>query len=143
MWLSLENIRTVYLTKELDYKWLSPYIIKQVISHNAYQLKLPVSFGKVHPVFSVTVLRPFESDPITEHQEHHPLPPPLIIHDGVEEYEVEKILNSHMLHGKVEYLVHWNGYGIEEDEWCPIHDAQGSKQLVAEFHHTHPQAPHP
>ena len=85
----------------------------------------------------------FKGDLITERQECHPLLPPLFVHDGIKEYEVEKILNSQILHGKVEYLVHWKGYGVEEDEWHPIRDVQGSKQLIAEFHHTHPQAPHP
>ena len=40
LWLSLENIRTVHPMKKLDYKWLSPYVVEQVISHNAYWLKL-------------------------------------------------------------------------------------------------------
>jgi len=130
-------------TKKLDYKWLGPYVIEQVISRSAYHLKLPTSFGKVHPVFSVTLLRPFEGDPITKHQECHPPPPPPIVWDGIEEYEVEKILDSQILCGKVEYLVPWKGYGVEEDKWCPACDVQGSKQLIAKFHHTHLQAPHP
>ena len=50
--------------KKLDYKWLGPYviIIDKVISRNAYQLKLPLSFGQVHPVFSITLLWPYETD---------------------------------------------------------------------------------
>ena len=94
VWLSSENIRTVRPMKKLDYKWLRPYIIEQVISHSAYQLKLPTAFGKVHPVFSVTLLCPFEGDPITEPQECHSMPPSLIAHDGIKEYKVEKILDS-------------------------------------------------
>ena len=84
----------------------------------------------------------FRSDSIAKHQERHPPPPPPIVRDGIEEYEVEKILDSRIFRGKVEYLVRWKGYGVEEDEWCPVRDVQGSKQLVAEFHRTHPQAPH-
>ena len=129
--------------KKLDYKWLGPYIIEQMISHSAYQLKLPVSFGKTHPIFSVTLLCPFESDSTVKCQGCHPPPPPPIIRDGIEECEVEKILDSQILHRKVEYLVHWNGYGVEEDKWCPVHNVQGSKQLVTEFHRTHLQAPFP
>ena len=143
VWLSSENIRTTHPTKKLNYKWLSPYTINRVISHNAYQLTLPASFGQVHPVFSVTLLCPYDDDPITECQECHPPPPPPVVCDGIEEYEVEKILDSRIFRGKVEYLVHWKGYGVEEDEWRPSRDVRGSKRLVAEFHHTHPQAPRP
>ena len=96
-----------------------PYTIDWVISHNVYRLKLPASFGQVHPVFSVTLPCPYDDDPITERQERHPLLLPLVVHDGVKEYEVEKILNSRIFHGKVEYLVCWKGYGVEEDEWQP------------------------
>ena len=119
------------------------YVVERVISRSTYWLKLPASFSKTHPVFSVTLLRPFEGDSIAERQERRPPLPPPIVHDGVEEYEVEKILDSWILHGKVEYLVRWKGYGVEEDKWRPVHDLQGSKQLVAEFHHTHLQAPRP
>ena len=101
VWLSSENIRTTHPTKKLNYKWLGPYTIDWVISCNAYWLKLPVSFGQVHLIFSVTLLCPYDNDPITECQECHLPPPPLVIRDGVEEYEVEKILNSWIFHGNV------------------------------------------
>jgi len=42
--------------KKLDHKWLGPYPVNKVISWNAYQLKLPLSFGQTHPMFSVTLL---------------------------------------------------------------------------------------
>ena len=137
MWLSSENIRTTHPTKKLGYKWLGPYIVKRVISCSAYWLKLPTFFGKVHPIFSVTLLHPFEGHPITEHQECHLPLPPLIVHDGIKEYEVKKILDSWIFRGKVEYLVRWKGYGVED------HNVQGSKQLVTKFHPTHLQAPRP
>jgi len=35
----------------------------------------------------------------------------------IQEYEVEKILDSQLFHGRVEYLVCWKGYGVEEDKW--------------------------
>ena len=77
VWLSSENMGTVCLAKKLDYKWLGPYVIEQVISRSAYRLKLPTSFSRIHPVFSL--LCPFKGDLIAKHQEHHPpLPPPIV-----------------------------------------------------------------
>ena len=68
-------------------------------------------------------------------------PPPPVIHDGIEEYEVELILDSRILRGKLEYLIHWKGYSIEEDEWRPSEDVKGVRRLVSEFHHQNPMAP--
>ena len=84
-----------------------------MISRSAYRLKLPASFGNIHPIFSVTLLCPFEGDSIAEHQKHHPPPPPLIVHDSIEEYEVKKILNSRIFCGKVEYL-----HSTLDGLWC-------------------------
>ena len=76
-----------------------------------------MSFCKVHPVFSVMLLHPYDDDPIAKRQECHLLPLPPVVCDSVEEYEVKKILDSWILHGKVKCLVHWKGYGIEAAKW--------------------------
>src|SRR5882724_4708899 len=70
---------------------------------------------------------------------HNPAAP--VVHNGVEEYEVEQIIDSQVFRGRLEYLVHWKGYGIEEDEWRLAKDIKGSRQLVSEFHHRNPEAP--
>ena len=101
--LALRTSERLARQKKLDYKWLGPYTIDWVISRYAYRLKLPTSFGQVHPIFSVTLLCPYDDDPITECQERHPPLLPPVVHDGVEEYEVEKILDSQIFHGKVKY----------------------------------------
>ena len=125
--------------KKLDHKWLGPYPINKVISRNAYGLELPSSFGHTHPVFSVVLLHPYEEDPVLEC--HTPPPPPLIIQDSVPEYEVERILDSQVFRGRLEYLVHWKGYGAADDQWVPARDVSGARRLVAEFHKRNPEAP--
>src|SRR5882724_4318323 len=140
VWLNGHNITTTQPTKKLDHKWLGPYPIEKVISRSTYRLKLPLSFGQTHPVFLVTLLRPYNADTITERVQHDPPPPP-VIKDGVEEYEVEWILDSQLFRGKLEYLVCWKGYRVEEDEWRPVEDIRGSRWLVSKFHHRNPEAP--
>src|SRR5882724_11013243 len=71
VWLNSHNITTTRPTKKLDQKWLSPYLIKKVISWSAYQLKLPSSFSQTHPVFSVMLSRPYNADTITEWVQHN------------------------------------------------------------------------
>ena len=36
VWLSSENVRTACPTMKLNYKWLGPYVVEQVISGSAY-----------------------------------------------------------------------------------------------------------
>src|SRR5882724_11992871 len=125
--------------KKLDHKWLGPYSVEKVISQSTYKLKLPSSFSQTHPVFSVTLLRPYSTDTIAECVQQDPPPP--VIKDGVEEYEVECILGSQVFRNKLEYLVCWKGYGVEEDEWRLAKDVTEAKQLVSELHFTTPEAP--
>ena len=139
VWLNAQNISTTRPMKKLDHKWLGPYSINKVISRNAYGLELPSSFGRTHPVFSVVLLRPYEEDPVLER--HTPPPPPPIIRDGVPEYEVERILDSRVFCGRLEYLVSWKGYGAADDQWVPAGDVSGARRLVAEFYKRNPEAP--
>jgi len=89
------------ICEEVNYKWLSQYLVEKAILWNAYRLKLPSFFGNVHPVFSVTLLRPYSANTITECI-HKDLPPPFVC-EGVKEYE--HILSCWMFLGKLEYLV--------------------------------------
>jgi len=92
VWFNGQNIMMTRLTKKLDHKWLSLYLVEKVILQSAYHLKLPSSLSQTHPVFSVTLLRPYNADTITECIQSNP-PPPMVC-DGVEEYEVEWISDS-------------------------------------------------
>src|SRR5882672_1576387 len=109
--------------KKLDHKWLGPYLVDKVISQSTYRLKLPLSFGQTHPIFSVTLLQPYNTDVITGKVEHDPPPP--VFCNGVKAYAVEHILDSQIFQGQLKYLVCWKGYGIDEDEWRLSEDVKG------------------
>src|SRR5882724_6935084 len=125
--------------KKLDHKWLGLYLVKKVISQSAYKLKIPLSFGQSHLVFSVTLLRPFSTDTIAKCIQQDPPPP--VIKDGVKEYKVEHILDSQVFRNKLENMVCWKGYGVKEDEWKLAGDVKGVRQLVSEFHCRNPEVP--
>ena len=135
VWLNAQNIITTQPTKKLDHKWLGPYTVDKVISHNAYRLQLPSSFDCTHLVFSTILLQPYEEDPI--HERRSPPPPPPVIWDGVQEFEVKKILGSQVFQGRLEYLVRWKAYYL----WIPAKEAAGAKRCIAEFHKQNPETP--
>ena len=53
--------------------------------------------------------------------------------DGVEEWEVEKILNKWKIRKVMKYLVWWKGFTAKNDTWEREKDLKNAKELVDEF----------
>jgi hypothetical protein len=94
---------------------------------------------RLHPVFNVVKLMLAAEDPI--HGRHQtPPPPPELVNDE-EEYIVENILNSRMFRRRLQYLVQWEGYGVEHNSWEYVENVENAPEKVAEFHFKSPAAP--
>ena len=93
---------------------------------------------KIHPVFYVDLLTHYRE---TEaHGPNYKKPPPEII-KGEPEWEVEKIINSHLYgrHKKLQFLVRWKGFPPSKDSWVPKSDLS-APDLVEDFYATHSHA---
>jgi len=93
---------------------------------------------KIHPVFHVSLLESVIENIIPE---RYQLPPSPIIINNNKEFEVEEILDSRIKYKKLEYLVSWKGYSIEDRTWEPISNLENSEDLVKEFHLKYPGKP--
>ena len=51
---------------------------------------------------------------------------------GIEEWEVEKILNKRKVRGVVKYLVQWKVFTVGYDNWEKKKDLENAKKVVAE-----------
>jgi len=69
------------------------------------------------------------------------LPPDLI--EGSEEYEVEKIENSRVHQGRLQYLVKWKGYPVSDNTWELQVHLKNVQKHIDEFHKRIPSAPRP
>jgi hypothetical protein len=92
---------------------------------------------RLHPVFPVVKLTPAPEETFPGRRQ--PTPPPPVIVDDVEEYEVEKVLNSRKYYRKVQYLVKWKGYGDADNEWVSA-DNFHAPEALRDFYALHPTA---
>jgi len=53
--------------------------------------------------------------------------------EGVEEWEVEKILNKRKIRGVEKYLVQWKGFTAEGDTWERKEDLKNAGEALEEF----------
>ena len=87
-------------SKKLMEKYVGPYAIEEVVSSNAVKLQLP-SLMRIHPVVNVSRIVKYKEQVKGQKVEEGK---PVEI-EGVEEWEVEKILNKKKIRGVVKYLV--------------------------------------
>ena len=108
------------------------------VGKGSYRLKpFPSWKDRIHWVFHETLLKPYVTPKYKK--QGRPDPPPPLEVDGEEEFEVEEVLGSRMYRRKLQYLVKWQGYGIEHNEWIPYQDMH-SDRLIKEFHKKNPNA---
>ena len=116
------------LARKLVDRYVGPYAIKEVVSTNVVKLWLPTSM-RIHLVVNVSqIVRYKEQVEGQKREEGKPIKV-----EGVEEWEVEKILNKIKIRGVEKYLVQWKGFTAESDTWERKKDLEHAKKLMNEF----------
>ena len=134
VWILTRNIKTTRPAKKLDYKKIGPYTVERKISNVAYKIKLPDSM-RIHPVFHVSLLEPYKESRIEGRVQ--PPPPPIVLEDE-EQFYIKDILDVR-IRGRgrnkhLEYLIDWEGYGIEERTWTKEEDIDNGQELIEDFY---------
>jgi hypothetical protein len=136
VWLEGRHLRTNQPTAKLALKRHGPFKVVQVMSPVNYRLELPMQWS-IHNVFHTDLLTPYCETPT--HGANYQRPPPDLV-DGVEEYEVERVLDSRRYgHGhKLQYLIAWKGYPDSDNQWVNWDDAEGAEEAIREFKQLNP-----
>ena len=53
--------------------------------------------------------------------------------EGVEEWEVERILNKKKIRGVEKYLIRWKGFTAKGDIWEGRENLKNAEELIEEF----------
>ena len=90
--LSTKNLKYQMIgrrTEKLTERFVGPYKVKKIVSSNAVELELP-NIVKIHPVVNVSRICRYVGQVEGQKKEQ----PALVIIEGEEEWEVERILNK-------------------------------------------------
>ncbi|KAJ9518388.1 hypothetical protein QJQ45_010285 [Haematococcus lacustris] len=125
--LSTMNLRNmVGKARKLLPRYVGPFRIEAHVGEDAVKLTLPPAMSRIHLVFHVSLLRPYEGN-------FGRLPPTeLGWLDDSPQYEVERIVNHrHVRAGKAkEYLVKWKGYEDSDNTWEPASNLANAPDCV-------------
>ena len=125
---------TISLARKCGQKvYIGPYEIEKVIKPSVMRLKLlPVLH--VHSAFHVSLLKPVSTSGLCP-----PAKPPRLIDDHPA-YTVRRLLDVQRRGRRYQYLVDWEGYGLEEWSWIS-HSLILDPDLLVDFYLDLPDKP--
>ena len=126
--LRAKYIRTLRASKKLAEQFIGPFQIVKRAGANAYQLDLPVKYGKLHHTFHVSLLQAYRK------RDGVVTPEPEDI-EGEKEWEVEEILGERVRKGKTHYYVRWKGFSEAHDSWEPEEHLRNAREEIAKYRH--------
>jgi transposase InsO family protein len=120
--LSTVNFNNLGGNRKLKPSFVGPFTIKQLHGKNAVEVILTDEFSRKHPVFPVSLIKPYTSrssdTPVVTH-----VPVPIIEPLDTSNFKVHKILKDkkERINGKDIrlYLVRYKGQSADKDEWIP------------------------
>lgn len=137
VYLDTRNLAVPRPSRKLSEKWEGPFKVVEKVGHS-YRLQLPKG-SRIHDVFAPNLLHKDPQAPLPGQET--PKPPGIPI-DGVEEWEVEKILASKLYRKTLKYRVQWVGHD-PDPTWYPAANFIGAPHMLKSFHDTYPDRPGP
>jgi transposase InsO family protein len=130
VWLEAKNLQMMHPTTKLRPKRYGPFRVTEAISPVTYRLDLPAQC-KIHNAFHTSLLHPYKEMEAYGMNYARPLPD---IIEGQEEWEVEKVLDSHRRgkKKKLQYLLKWKGFPEAENTWEYEEDIS-AQDLIKEY----------
>ena len=132
IWLNARNLVTERLSKKLSNKFKELFRVIRTIGTHTSKLKIPEDWGH-HDVFRNYLLHLAATD-LLPGQVLLTLFP-VIFTEGMEEFEVEAIINSWMHWGHLEFLVQWVEY--DRPTYQPFNDVKNATEALNNYFQHH------
>ena len=87
---------------------------------------VPAKYGRIHPVFHVSLLEPWHS------RGNDPEPQPVQV-DEEEEWDVDKVLDKRVYNNETEYLIGWKDSPPYEASWEPMEHLENAKDAIKDY----------
>jgi hypothetical protein len=100
VYLCVKNIKSIWSSKKLDYKYYEFYTINMFINKQSYRLNLSFNMRKIHNIFHVFLLESCKKIAEKEHAS-------FIYVNDEEQWEIKHILNSRKYYNKLQYYIKW------------------------------------
>ena len=133
--LSMANLNNTLHPTKLAPKFIGPFPITRTVGEVAYELQLPDSMAAYHPVFHVSRLRAFRDggETFPDRVQRPTPPPPVLLGNGEQAWEIERIVNHRKRGTGNQYLVKWKSYPDYENTWEPERNLKFAKHSIAEY----------
>ncbi|KAK5935669.1 hypothetical protein CgunFtcFv8_021011 [Champsocephalus gunnari] len=136
VWLATKNLPLHVMSRKLAPRFVGPFPISKIINPVSVQLRLPRSL-KVHPTFHVGKIKPVRESSLVPASK--PPPPPQMV-EGGPVYAVKRLLAVRKRGRGRQFLVDWDGYGLEERTWIPASFIV-DPSMIKDFDRDHPEVP--
>ncbi|KAJ9526429.1 hypothetical protein QJQ45_009904 [Haematococcus lacustris] len=119
--------------RKLIPRYVGPFEILLLVGAVAVKLDLPASMSRLHPVFHVSLIKPYTGTDVGF------MPPPVTWMDETPVYYVERLLDHKGVKDNKAsfYLVQWEGYDSTHNNWEPRSNLTGCDKILAEYNAIH------
>jgi Integrase zinc binding domain/Chromo (CHRromatin Organisation MOdifier) domain len=117
-------------------RYVGPFVITAVVNANAYTLALPPQLEALHSTFNIDKLKSYHDGAVfPTRPRQHARPPPVADADsnGDQTWEVERVTAQRYHGSRMQFLVKWKGYPLEESTWQSRADLAGAPDALRDW----------